>query len=659
MRSIKLLFALLGSFCAGSYAQTPGSILYDDLFCPVDTAWSGDSLVVPSGALKYSILLKEGDIVYNTDKGTNAAIKGGFGSVYYDRDIRTSKIVNGAEINKNQEGWLYLSLQDNKQSVLGDGGGLVRMRVKEQSNGNWEIVPQTDGGATYDHRFFDLDGLGGSIGNNGLHLGYASLSSDESKGNIFMYEGWANSNTDLQPGMANLSDFTLPGQAPGAGTTIPRYKNMGWVVEVNKNTGKPVRKLYHAGRADFGGLLVSASKFSDPDTVDVPRYILFTTQTQPSVILKFEPGLGNQISTFKQNDGSFEGSWIVLNEADVDGSLFPFSFNELSDIQKVALEKGATMFNRLGSIIQVYDQATFSSYYLIAETGADSSGDAFKNPAKIYNGKLAHHLEEKADAAGNVKDPHGRILKMGINGEFCKPFLEGCVVSDGRSAFSNPKHLQSFEFDFYSGTGDYLAKNYLIINEEVSSSAFKKNPATALTPESLMSETYILNLEKQEPGLNDLRPFAIGPKGAEVQSVFSIEGMSPLFMSIRYPSTANGQPYNKSLLIAVNNFEEYFSNPQGCTWSAPAAGCDTTSAPPTTKVDDLTPSKNSFSVWPNPATRTLHFAEEQKLIGLYDLNGRLLKQAEKARTLDIFEITPGIYFLRNEKNQVRKVVIQK
>lgn len=660
MKKIPLLLAFMGALCTESYAQVPGSTLYDDLFCPVDTAWAGDSLVVPAGALKYSILLQEGAIAYNTDKGTNAPLKGGFGSVYYDRAVQVEDTVNNMRINKNKEGWLYMSLLDSKQSTLGDGGGLVRMRVQEQVNKSWQVIPHTENGTTLTTRFFDMDAQGGSWQNNGLQLGYSNLSSNEDKGNMFMYDAWANSNADLQPGLANTSDYVLPAGVPGAGTSIPRYKNMGWITEINKGNGKPLRKLYHAGRADFGGMVVTSTKYSAPDTSEL-NSIIFTTQSQPAVILKYDPMSGNQISAFKQDTGSFNGSWIILNDMDVDGSLFPLTFNELSDIQKVALEKGATMFNRLGDIVRVNDPVDFSAYYLIAETGADSSGDAFTNPAKVYNGKLAYHLKPMAEANGNVKDPHGRILKLAsdMTGDVCKPYLEGCVMADGRSAFSNPKHLQTFNFDFYTLSNDFITKSYLMINEEVSSSRYKKNPVTAQVQQDLMNETYFLNLEKQNPGLNDLRPFAIGPKGAEIQSAFSIEGMSALFMSIRYPNTGNSQPYNKSLLIAVNNFEAYFSDPQACNWSAPPPGCDTTTTPNPTKTEDIKPATNSFGVWPNPASRTLHFATEQKLIRLYDLNGKLLRQEERTKEMDIFDLAPGVYFLRNEKSQVKKVVIQK
>lgn len=660
MKKVALLFALTGGLYMHSHAQAPGSVIYDDLFCPVDTAWAGDSLVVPHGALKYSILLKEGDIAHNIEQGLSAPLKGGFGAVYYDRALQAEDTVHNIRINKNKEGWLYMSLQDNKQSTLGDGGGLVKMRVKEQAGGTWQVVPQTEAGNTWSYRFFDLNAQGGSWHNNGLQLGYSNLSSIEDKGNIFMYDAWANSNADLQPGMNTLTDYVLPVGAPGAGTAITRYKNMGWAIEVNKTNGKPLRKLYYAGRADFGGMVVTSTKYTAPDTCEL-NSIIFTTQTQPAVILKYDAMLGNQISAFKQDSASYNGSWIVLNEADVDGSLFPFTFNELADIRKVALQKGATMFNRLGDIVRVNDPVDFSSYYLVAETGADSSGDAFVNPAKAYAGKLAYHLQALKTANGNVKDPHGRILKLAsdITGESCKPYLEGCVFADGRSAFSNPKHLQVLNFDFYTLADEFKARSYLMITEEVSSAAYRKNPATAHNPQDLMNETYFLNLEKQNPGLNDLRPFAIGPKGAEIQSAFSVEGMSPLFMSIRYPNTANTAPYNKSMLIAINNFEDYFSNPQGCTWTAPQPGCDTTSGPPPTGIDEVTPGPNSFNVWPNPATRTLHFATEQKLIRLYDLNGRLLKQQEKTRSMDIFDLAPGIYFLRNDRQQAKKIVIQK
>ncbi len=62
---------------------------------------------------------------------------------------------------------------------------------------------------------------------------------------------------------------------------------------------------------------------------------------------------------------------------------------------------------------------------------------------------------------------------------------------------------------------------------------------------------------------------------------------------------------------------------------------------------------------PSMWMRTVKSAEEQKLIRLYDLNGRILKQQEQTKAMDIFDLAPGIYFLRNDRQQGKKIVIQK
>ena len=112
--------------------------------------------------------------------------------------------------------------------------------------------------------------------------------------------------------------------------------------------------------------------------------------------------------------------------------------------------------------------------------------------------------------------------------------------------------------------------------------------------------------------------------------------------------------------IAVNNFEDYFSDPDGCTWTAPPPGYDTTTDPDPTGVH-TTPVAgrgNNWQVWPNPATRTLYFDAVQGYVALFDVHGRLLKRKEKARELDIFDLSPGLYLLQNDKGQTRKILIR-
>lgn len=647
-----LLTATIGN---ALYAQTTATP-FTELFCPADTSWQGETLVVPQGSLRYNILLQEGDLVHNLEKGTSAPVKGGFGGVFYDRDVRENLTTNNTGFFKNTEGWLYLSLQDNKISATGDGGGYLRLRVKQNAANDWVVVPQTAGSTTFNARAFDMDALGGSYNTNGIHLGYSALSAvveAPTKGNIFMYDGWAESNTELNAGFSNTANYVLPAGSPQPGLSIPLFKNMGWVIEVNKQTGLPVKKIYNAGRADIGGLRATSEKTNDlPAEATYNKNLIFTTRTQPSVILKYTL-TDHKVYAYKQEPSDNAGNWVMLNEEDVDGSIFPLNFEQLSDIRKVALQKGATMFNKLGAIEKNDD----GSYY-IAETGGEAAAGTFTNTAQIYAGTLANHLKTKVATDGSCNDYYGRILKMYSNSEgkvVIEPYLQGGVSADGRYTFSNPEKLWFYNFNYTPSVGGAPVARYLIISEAVPDAQHKRNPAGITGTENLMNEIYFLNTNNSNPDLSSLRPFAIGPKGATLQAAFSVEGPSPLFLSIRYPNTAaTTAPYNKSLLIAVNNFEDYFSNPVACNWVIPPHGTDTTTTIGNVNVKE----HESFRVWPNPASRTLHFAEQQAIIRLFDINGRLLKEAIKTKELDIFDLPAGIYILHNDKGQVKKVVIQ-
>lgn len=642
-KSTSLLACALGTSLA-LQAQQP----FTEMFCPIDTAWTGKTIVIPPSPLHYDILLKENDIAYNLEKGSNAPLKGGFGTVYYHNTGGSPSGTIGSIMSYSYatEGWLYLTLQDNKNSATGDGGGLVRAKVGRNSSGSWAIIPQSENGTAYNARSFDLDALGKGKDNNGIMLGKKSGLS----GNFFMYDGWAASNNDIASGITDLSNYTLPAGSPQPGLSIPRYQNTGWLTEISRSSGKPIYKLYHAGRGDFGGLWVSSDMGTGDRSVNITA--VYATQTQPAVLLKYE---GNpyqskhEIYAFQQDAGAYTGKWILLNDMDVDGSLFPFTFTELLDVQKIALQKGATMFNKLGGIA-----GNIQEFY-IAETGGDSYGTAFTDPNTKYNGQLAYHLEQRG-SGGTFADPYGRILKFSTasNNLIVEPYLEGGITADMRYTFSNPKQLTiaGFTYNSLSQTGPSQGTGYLVISEAAPDNQYSRNPPAAVTAEELMQEIYFLDIKKANPDLSDLRPFSIAPRGAEVQTSFaSNTEWSPLFVSLRYPNTANDQPYAQSLVIAVSNFEEYFANPQGCNWVAPPPGTGTAVSGPDAIVQD------DFKVWPNPATRTLYFGKEEN-VQLYDVNGRRVKERRQVKELNILDLVPGVYFIRNGEGHSRKIIIQ-
>ncbi|WP_118952521.1 T9SS type A sorting domain-containing protein [Taibaiella helva] len=656
----KKLLLLLAGACSlvNMHAQTQP---FTELFCPVDTSFAGDSLVVPQSPLKYSILLREGDLAHNLEKSNSAPVKGGFGALAYDSKNITQFSANG--INTSIEGDLYLSLRDNKTGITGNGGGYLKMHVQKNSDDTWSVVPQSPGGNNINYRMYDIDGLGGSFGNNGLHIGAQTTSSENEKGNLFLYESLAAGNADLQPGITETGSYALPaGSVEGGPAAIERYQNMGWLLEADRTTGKIVRKLYAAGRADIGGMLAQSTKndLSVPaaDNID----IIYTTQTQPAVLLRYNHS-EKGIYAFKQDENSNEGDWLLLNEKDVDGSLFPIDFTQLLDIRKLALQKGATMFNRLGNLVKA--ERTDGLHYMLAETGGEDAGESFTNPALTFGGKLAQHLKPRLQGA-KLFDPYGRILDLSKDmntGKWTiKVHIEGGISMDGRYIFSNPKQISNLGFSYFDfNTFENVQKNYLLMNEEVPNAGYRRNPAQVYDEDSLINEVYVLDLDKTNPDPSSLRPFAIAPRGAEIQSVFGYNAeFSPVFLSIRYPNSTNST-YNRSLVIAVSNLEAYFENPSSCGWVAPPPGYDPETGNPVTppvSINDPRATLPFFEVWPNPVSRTLFFSARQQHVWLYDVRGVLQKRASQVKELNIADLVRGTYFLQNDKGQQKKIIIQ-
>jgi hypothetical protein len=61
---------------------------------------------------------------------------------------------------------------------------------------------------------------------------------------------------------------------------------------------------------------------------------------------------------------------------------------------------------------------------------------------------------------------------------------------------------------------------------------------------------------------------------------------------------------------------------------------------------------NSFSVFPNPVNQTLYFNGNLvgKLIKIYSIEGKLMKeQILRNSSIDVSELKPGIYLLKNEE----------
>lgn len=83
----------------------------------------------------------------------------------------------------------------------------------------------------------------------------------------------------------------------------------------------------------------------------------------------------------------------------------------------------------------------------------------------------------------------------------------------------------------------------------------------------------------------------------------------------------------------------------------------TVEADTTVGITEHNKANSSFKVWPNPALDVLHF-EQVTDVRLYDINGRIIREGRKVKSINVSGIVPGTYTIENEKQQKRKITIR-
>jgi len=640
---MKKHFLLIALWCSALCinAQSPSEFP----FCPLDTNFTTQQIIIPGGPLKYDILCTADSTGYLSTTDAFAKLKNNFQSTLFVYDSPSS----------NTEGTLFVTQNINvKSTALGDGGGVIQMKVKKNESGNWVPVAQTVNGKQVYYRIVDFSPVGGSIYQKSLiQRGFSANRIAVTEDSITL-----ESNTELSKGFSDVSDYTIPSSNGAASNqVIPRYQNMGWAVDIDINTAnmKASRKWYGFGRGFYTDIL----------DLDATR-VLLVTGTEPSVIMMAERLGGTtsrdyKIYCYRQKPTESDGEWLLLNELDIDDKPVPLSIEDLVNIHKKALEAGATMFNNLSKIapLKIYELGSEKvSKVYITETGSDNSGDLFSNSSKKYNGTLAHHLQE-LDAEdgtidGIVYDPYGRILELDLATLKISPFIEGGPADNCRFHFSNPGGIGLHTIkDNNSNT-----KSYLVIHENIAGVNKYRNPAHVGSEENKINETYVFDLSSA-PSRDNLKLFAIGPKGSEITG-FS-RAWSPsqddgniVFVTLKYPSQHNQAPFNKSMVLAISGLFEYFQNPTSC--DAVANDCQ----PIPSSVDPQYTSgigANIFKAWPNPVRRTLHLNEATN-VSVYDHSGKLVLTGNDTNEVDLIGFKPGIYFIKNEEGQSIKLIVE-
>ncbi|MBZ0098587.1 MAG: T9SS type A sorting domain-containing protein, partial [Taibaiella sp.] len=62
-------------------------------------------------------------------------------------------------------------------------------------------------------------------------------------------------------------------------------------------------------------------------------------------------------------------------------------------------------------------------------------------------------------------------------------------------------------------------------------------------------------------------------------------------------------------------------------------------------------------IYPNPVARELHLNKVMD-VAIYDMNGRRLKVYRQVNSVDVSDMTAGVYFIRNEEGETLKFIVE-
>lgn len=619
MKKVILLTALCGVAGLGADAQLNFPV-------HVDPDWAKSTVTMPKSPLKQQVIFVGGtDTVQTTATYGNAAGQD-LAKEWHDYIGFVKDTTEGAL------GWVFVNHEmTEKNDKIGDGGGMTSFKIKRDKEGKLEVMNQTlpDGRKG---KFFNVDFVN-TVGETGMNCG-GITNGDR----IWTAEEWMRtSNSQIYAGgngYRDTSDWTITNSGLGAnfdGKTIKRYQNLNWVVEIDPKTSKAIRKQYNWGRAGWeGGVIMSDNKtvylFEDGSPGILGRFVATTAGD-------FTAG---QLSVYKHDAPT---KWIDI-ESNID---------TLVVLNTVAIRRGATMFNRLewGA---VYDNKVY-----ICETGRDNfnfnSGNALNgvvSPTLVdgykhyYNARFGVAFGgTNSDAADSVRkgrfpDYYGRVIELDHTTGMVRSYIEGgpykSTSTSDQLPFYPSKHLSNPDGIEFLKLG---SKTYMMIQEDIIGSSYNRMPSGL---SGTVCDLFLLDMSVANPTTNDLERLTACAPGGEITGAVQIDS-NTILVNSQHPSSNATPPYNHSLTYAVYGFRPHTE--------------DTTVG-----IGEVAPTvAKTFTIYPNPVARDLYLSKVMD-VAIYDMNGRRMKVYRQVQSVNVSDLTAGMYFIRNEEGETLKFIVE-
>ena len=591
----------------------------------VDTAWTPTEVVMPPSPLKFQVVFIGGvDTVQTTETYGNqpgqAIAKQWHDFIGFTPDDESDDL-----------GWVTVNHEMIiTNDSIGDGGGMTVFKVKRNDiTDEIEVVEQTlDDGR--EGKFFNIDFVN-TVGETGMNCGGITSVVD---GRIWTAEEWFRSSNESISAVRDLSPYTINTDLVGDfnGQSIEKYQNFNYMVEVDPKQAVALRKQYNWGRQPFEGGTVM------PDN----KTVYLGADATPGIFSKFvafQPGdfTSGKLYAYKHDaPGAPADPWVELDNT---------SLHTMLNFTDEALAKGATMFNRLEWVTN-YDGKVY-----MTETGRDGIGSRFEDGV-AKGGVLDYHwvkpvrmrnpaLEDKPEdqiieivKRGGFNDYYGRVIEFDPATGLVTTFLEGGPFFEtspevGESYpekhLSNPDGLNVMTVD---------GKSFMIIQEDLNGTSNGRVPAGI---SNRTCELYLLDLTIAEPTVEDLTRISVVPVGAEVTGAHPTPDGKTLFVNSQHPSTDNPFPYNNSLTYAITG------------WDVAITAINDLQQEPAFPTD--------FRIWPNPVSRELRFNKAVDA-AIYNAAGQRMKVFRNRESIDVSDLSRGIYFLNTDQGETRKLIIQ-
>lgn len=577
-----------------------------------DFTIESETVLVPESLIQKQVIFIGGvDEVQTTDTYGNPA--GSFPAKQWHDFIGFT-----ADEDSDDLGWISVNhemiVSDNN---IGDGGGMTVFKIKRNAaTDSIEIVSQTlsDGRSG---EFFNID-FANTVGETGMNCGGIQSAAD---GRIWTAEEWfQGSNAAIYSdgaGIRDTSDFTITGSgiAMADGATIKKVQNMNYMVEIDPREATAVRKQYNWGRQPFEGGQVM------PDN----KTVYLGADNTPGVLTKFVADVAGDFTEgttyFYKADAP--GKWVEIDNTDLDVML---------NFQDVAIEGGATMFNRLEWV--AYDEV--GGHVYITETGRDNPASRW-NSAHDEGGQYAQHHIDRATEQGvtgpddsDYVDYYGRVLELNVDTDEISVYMEGGPDFDGDVAEGDypNTHLSNPDGLGFITIGDV---SYMLICEDLNGTSNGRMPAGY---SNRTCELFMLDMRIDEPTLDDLIRIAEVPFGAEITGVRGLPDGKTILFNSQHPSGSNPYPYNNSCTIALTGFDKGFAS-----------------------IPEVNEDAETLELYPNPSSGLVYMNRTTD-VAIYNANGELINVLTYVNKINTSNLPAGIYYIQTAEGDAKKLIVQ-